>query len=202
MRPASGAKEPKGAVPIPAVCGSCGNLFPSPILLGDGAVVNVGLVSVSPCPFCGGGASVPEGIYQGLGDAIQILAGGESTLNALRRLQRILERAQNDNASPEAVAEEIKTQVPRLAKIVSFVQKYPFALLIALVSVILSRFPPASKKQQLNVTNNVTNTIINQTFVQVNEASRTKMPKQVPIRRSKKKALLTFEWVREERLVA
>jgi hypothetical protein len=186
---APGGETPTG-VPVPALCAECGRLFPSALFLGAGVVIDVKSTTVAACPFCGGGASIPDGIYESLGDAIKILSGGEATLAALRRLQEILQKAQNDNANPEAVAEEIKAKVPTLAKIAAFIQKYPFSLLVALISVVLSRFPATPKRPPPNITNNVTNnitnTIIHETFARVNADAQAKLPKQVPIRRSEK----------------
>ena len=46
----------------PAVCDTCGTIFPSPFNI---LAENVGLFNMGtgPCPECGGSGSIPDGIY-------------------------------------------------------------------------------------------------------------------------------------------
>ena len=167
-------------------------------------------VEVAECPFCGGGAYIPDGVFESLGDAVRILSVPEATQDALRSLRNILRKAQNDNTTPDVVADQIETSVPTLAAIGLVIKKNAavavaiLTLLLQVINVILSRFPPkmpsvpAPASQVTNVTN-ITNNIITDVFEQVSSEAQAKIertrvatgapkqPKGTPVRRTEKK---------------
>jgi hypothetical protein len=104
------------AVPLPAICDTCGSSFNSGIAAAPGVrgLVLAGNKS-GPCPNCGGLGSIPDGTYDIVKAAVgtvivraelspEYLRGLASRLNALRRSHASIEEVRRalDN-EPEAV---------------------------------------------------------------------------------------------------
>jgi hypothetical protein len=77
---------------IPAVCNTCGDIFPSPF--GGYAADDITFEGCTcQCPSCGATADVLDGTYSFLEDAIRIIAAPKRTLAELRRLETLLRAA-------------------------------------------------------------------------------------------------------------
>jgi crotonobetainyl-CoA:carnitine CoA-transferase CaiB-like acyl-CoA transferase len=94
---------------VPAVCDDCGAVFPSGIALGP-SVTNIRMTGnkSGPCPNCRGWGSVPDGVYDTVGDALNIVSTWSQ--ERIDRLSESLERARTASdplaATQTALAQE------------------------------------------------------------------------------------------------
>jgi hypothetical protein len=96
----------------PAVCDNCGTVFPSGIAFGPGASdIRMTGNKSGPCPNCGGMGSVPDGVYDTLGDTLNVV----STWSTERIIGLIegLEQAQNA-PDPLAATQDLLAQEDEL----------------------------------------------------------------------------------------
>ena len=107
------------AFSIPAICDSCGAVFPSGIAASGIVRGN----KSGPCPACGGMGSVPDGTYQTVGNVIRLLAGPQKTVNQLRSLVAVITEAQKVVEKPGEVVKKIKNEAPELSSIVDALPK-------------------------------------------------------------------------------
>lgn len=75
---------------IPAFCDTCGTAFKSGFFAEN--VINLTLQGnkAGPCPKCGGMGSIPDGTFNVLGNAIEIITAPERTIEQLKKLADIL----------------------------------------------------------------------------------------------------------------
>ena len=125
----------------PAVCDTCGTIFPSPL---DILAENVGLVNIGagPCPKCGGGGSIPDGIYSFIGNAILLLSDRTRTKSELQKLADILTEARQKQTTTQELSEKIQNELPELSSLKDILPKtrtelYAFALIILTIITIL-----------------------------------------------------------------
>jgi hypothetical protein len=110
-----------------AVCDTCGTFFPAYIVeFGDAPEIELieATVTVGPdlhvpenCPKCGGTGHMVAGVYNVVGDTLELLQGPERTVSELERLAQILREARQRNASAEEVKETIQQEVPNLSRL-------------------------------------------------------------------------------------
>jgi SEC-C motif-containing protein len=98
-------------------------------------------VPVSDCPECGTHARILGGVYNVVGDTLELLQGPEHTVSELERLREILRIARESGASPQEVGSTLQREFPEwgwaLAKLL--VPRTPadfFALLNLIVAVV------------------------------------------------------------------
>jgi len=72
----------------------------------------------SQCPYCGGEATIPDGIYSATEDTVFALLKGSQSSAQLKALQKVLESAQKRNAPPEEIKEAVKLHAPELAPLI------------------------------------------------------------------------------------
>lgn len=151
---------------VPAVCNSCGAIFASGIEATNSTNVSFTNCSAGPCPACGGMGHIPDGVYNFIGNTIELLSGPARTISELERLAQVLKKARKNNASLQEISEEIEAQVPELSSIKDILPKtrtelYAFiALIISTISIILSQ--GASNEGSHIEINNVINNIYQQ----------------------------------------
>lgn len=150
---------------VPAFCDSCGTIFPSAIEVVNS--INVELHGRSgPCPRCGGEGHIPDGVYNFVGNTIELLSGPSRTIFELERLAAILREARERGASWEQINKRIQDEVSELSSIKDILPKsrselYAFiAIIIAIISLILGQLKSnAPSKIEIN---QVFNTIYQQ----------------------------------------
>jgi hypothetical protein len=100
---------------LPAFCDNCGAIFNSGIIGGDGIALNTTFIgcSAGPCPKCGGMGHIPDGVYNFIGNTIEFLSGPQRTLEELKRFSEILKAAQEKQATPDKLSEEIGNELPQ-----------------------------------------------------------------------------------------
>ena len=104
-------------VSAPAFCESCGSVFPSDFAF-DGVVgVTLEGCTSGPCPNCGGMGHVPDGLFNFIGNTIQVLAAPERTFEQLTKLSAIVREAREKNLPSNVVVERIRREVPAFASL-------------------------------------------------------------------------------------
>jgi hypothetical protein len=95
----------------PAICDTCGTVFTIPFFGGTGTV-KLTNVSFGPCPNCGGNGSVPDGLYQFTGDALNVFSTWP-----VDRLQRIVDaiQAARNAPNPQAAVQNVLRTEPELS---------------------------------------------------------------------------------------
>lgn len=91
---------------MPAICSSCGNIFPSGIFIEGSSNVTMVNNVCGPCPKCHGWGKVIEGTFDVANEAIKVLSGPAATHQVLKRLASIFQEASKSN--PEEVSEKLK----------------------------------------------------------------------------------------------
>ena len=130
---------------MPAFCRSCGLVFPSSFVIENSSGVSFSGVS-SQCPRCGGVGQVPDGIYNVLGQLVQLLAGPKSSARQLRELQVALESARTKQQEPEEVRKAILANAPELTGLASAlpstrVELYSFiTVVLTLLALLVSAY--------------------------------------------------------------
>lgn len=132
-------------IAMPAFCTKCENVFSSGFIFG-GTSRNITLQgNLASCPKCGGIGIVPDGTYDFIEDTIHILSGPETTLDSLRRLKSILEKAKEEDREPQEVAATIKREIPEQSLIADNLEKekkdkfrFQITLMVAIVGIVIS----------------------------------------------------------------
>jgi len=160
----------------PAVCDTCGSIFPSDFEIIDSLHISFSGCTSGPCPKCGGVGHIPDGVYNFIGDTIELLSGPSRTVSELNRLAKILSQARNERISLEQISNRIQEEVPELLSLKDFFPKsrselYAFlTIIITIIGLILGQVkrdqpPKIEVNQVLNV------------ICQPQEPSTTKGPK-------------------------
>jgi hypothetical protein len=102
-------------VPIPALCGGCRRLFPTPLMLGPGGSVAFENCAAGPCPFCGANGVIPSGMYTFTDSVVELVATNALQRAQLERLRTIFEDARQA-AAATPVAETVSGLERRIAE--------------------------------------------------------------------------------------
>lgn len=168
---------------VPAFCDTCEAVFRSGIVVENATNITFVGNRAGPCPVCGGMGHVPDGVFNFVGNTIQILSAPQRTVDELSRLAQIIREARERRESPEVVAQKIREQLPELAGLTDLLPKtraelYSFlALIIAVIALITQS---GGENKTTNVTVNQT---INQVFI---ETEKNAKPPQAPQQATKK----------------
>jgi hypothetical protein len=76
--------------------------------IANAAEIRIEDVTVGPCPVCGGIGHIPDGIYSATTDTISIVATTAKSAQALSRLMGILQRARDQHANADELAEALE----------------------------------------------------------------------------------------------
>ncbi|MGG0719820.1 SEC-C metal-binding domain-containing protein [Robertmurraya massiliosenegalensis] len=107
---------------MPAVCNTCGTIFNSGIFVENSSVTLSGNKS-GPCPSCGGWGHIPDGVFNFIGNAIEVLSAPERTVKELQRFSEILQLAQKHETTLEQIEEEIQEETPQLISILDLLPR-------------------------------------------------------------------------------
>jgi hypothetical protein len=91
-------------VVAPAICDKCGTIFPSGFAFEKGASATIVGSKSGPCPNCGGMGSIPDGLYEFVGETLNIVSSW--TPERIQSLTAALETARNA-PNPRAAAEAV-----------------------------------------------------------------------------------------------
>ena len=75
---------------VPAVCDNCGAIFPSTFEVSNSTDISFSGCGSGPCPACGGQGHIPDGVYNFIGNTIELLSGPKRSVSELQRLALIL----------------------------------------------------------------------------------------------------------------
>ena len=100
---------------VPAFCDTCGTAFNSGFFVENSTNISFSGNRSGPCPRCGGMGHVPDGVFNFIGDTIQILSAPERTVSELLGLSRILREARARGEDKEQVTARIEKEFPSLS---------------------------------------------------------------------------------------
>ena len=127
--------------------------------------------------MCGGMGRVPDGIFNFIGNTIEILSAPQRTFSELSRLQSILKEAASKSETKEVVATRISKELPALSMLVKLLPNNKSEL-YGFLSVVLAAIPffqAEPTKEAKGVTVNI-NQVIEQTFIQASPAPNEVVP--------------------------
>jgi len=151
---------------MPAFCNSCGAIFASGLDFDNAAEVSLSGCTAGPCPHCGGMGRIPDGVFNFIGNTIQILLAPQRTVDELSRLTQILHEARKKQQSTEAVTKKIREELPSLNRLTDLLptdrnELYGFLALIVAVVALVTQFAQ-NKREPSGIT---INQVINQAYV-------------------------------------
>jgi len=149
---------------IPAFCDTCGTAFKSGIFAEN--VINLTLRGnkAGPCPKCGGMGSIPDGTFNVIGNAIEIISAPERTIEQLKKLADILSIAKRGSVNAEEVTQRIQRKVPELSSLRDILPKtrtelYAFLTLLILAISIIINARRISNTIKINIQNIVNQSV-------------------------------------------
>jgi hypothetical protein len=156
---------------IPAFCDKCGTAFPSGFSVENAKHLTLSGNKVGPCPRCGGMGSVPDGVFNIVDGAIEVLLAPTITIERLGRLALLIQDARAKNMTAQQIGEQIAEDAPELSGLTELLPRtrrelYQFlAVLTAALSLVLhTKCSPQKTPIQLN-------TIVNESIEQTNGLS-------------------------------
>lgn len=164
-------------VDVPAFCDSCGTIFRSGIAANNATNITFVGNRAGPCPSCGGMGHIPDGVFNFVGNTIEILSAPQRTIDEVSRLAKIIREAREKQEPPEVVAQRIREELPALAGLADLLPRtraelYAFLVLIVAVLTLVGQGGHSERKS----TNITVNQIINQVYVESDK--KTAAPQQ------------------------
>ncbi len=157
---------------VPAICDNCDSIFPSLFNFYNSNNISFTGCQAGPCPNCGGTGHIPDGIYNFIGNTIELLSGPQRSVIELKKLASILERARNSNTDFQSISKEIDKEIPELSSIKNFFPKpKTFADLCGFITVLLTIISIIMSQVQSGDSSKIEiNTVINNIYYQTSEA--------------------------------
>lgn len=106
---------------LPAFCDNCGTIFPSGFLIDHASHVTLSGNKSGPCPKCGGMGSIPDGVFNFVGNVVEILSAPQVTLEKLQRLSQLASELKDK--AVESTLEKIEKEFPELKETIENVRK-------------------------------------------------------------------------------
>jgi hypothetical protein len=152
---------------VPAFCDKCGAIFDSGIFVENSYNVSFSGSGAGPCPRCGGMGHIPDGVYNFIGNTIEVVAAPTRTVDELTRLAEILRESQARKESPEKVASRIKQEVPGFSGLADLLPQNRteflsyLMILLAIIQLVLQAITTNQTTQNITI-----NQVIQQVTVQ------------------------------------
>jgi hypothetical protein len=169
---------------IPAFCDNCGAVFRSGIDADHCINIKFENISVGTCPICGKSGHVPDGVYNFIGDTIEILAAPRRTIDEFTRLITILTEGAKKRDDVEDIARQIRKEVPEISQIADILTRnrndlYSFIqIILTVVQILFSMRGCDGDKNSITI-----NQTINQVYIETD--IRTKIPGVSQVKRNK-----------------
>ena len=169
---------------VPAFCDSCGTAFNSGIFVENAQHITFAGNRSGPCPKCGGMGHVPDGVFNFVGDTIEILSAPQRTATELLSLARILREARAKSEDKEQVAARLEKELPALSILSKLLPENKNELygFLGVILAAISLFTQSDDKPNIQTTVNVTQVIetviINEQQSSKFSASNARPPKQ------------------------
>ena len=157
-----------GKLRVPAVCDTCGMIFPSGFKAANATNITFSGCGSGPCPSCGGNGHIPDGVYNFIGNTIQLLSGPARMISELERLAVALRKLRGEGASIQQVAQKISEEVPALSSLSDVLPKtrnelYAFiAIILTIITIILGQLK-SGNQQNIQINQIINNVYQNQT---------------------------------------
>lgn len=170
---------------VPAVCDNCGTIFPSGFEANNSTNITFSGCTSGPCPACGGMGHIPDGVYNFIGNTIELLSGPGRTVSELQRLAAILNHAKEKQSSHQEISKEIEKEFPELSSLKGILPKtrnelYAFIAIIISIIALLANQPQSKEPQRIEVNN-----VINNIYQQLPQKIEAKKPTQKQEKRKK-----------------
>lgn len=142
---------------VPAFCDTCGTVFNSGFFVENSMNISFSGNRSGPCPRCGGMGHVPDGVFNFIGNTIEILSAPERTVAELTHLSRILDEAKTKSETREQVASRIEKELPSLSKLAQLLPEnrselYGFLAVVLAAVQLFTQTPAAPSSTTINVT--------------------------------------------------
>lgn len=142
---------------VPAFCDTCGTAFNSGIFVENSTNISFAGNRSGPCPSCGGMGHVPDGVFNFIGNTIEILSAPERTISELTRLAQILREAKAKAETRQQVVVRIEKELPSLSGLFKLLPEnkselYAFLAVVLAAVQLFSQTPPAQNSKTINVT--------------------------------------------------
>jgi hypothetical protein len=124
---------------VPGVCDNCGAVFGSEALTGaEGRNIDLSGAKVGPCPVCGAGGSVPEGVYDLIDDTLSVIKMTAETV-IFDAIIEVLEDRSAGRVSDAEVMERVEATAPALAPTVKgyLAKSDPTSWIAMLISILM-----------------------------------------------------------------
>lgn len=157
---------------VPAFCDTCGAIFRSGFFVDNATNITFAGNRAGPCPVCGGMGHIPDGVFDFVGNTIEVLSAPKRTVDELSRLAKILRKARENQQTPEQVAETLRKEAPELSHLADVLPKtrvelYSFLALIVAILTLLTQGEQDGTTTNISVTQT-----INQVFIETNETAK------------------------------
>src|SRR3989338_6786773 len=152
---------------FPAFCDNpaCGTVFASGFAFNNATNVALTGNKSGPFPKCGSTGHIPDGVFNFVGNSIEILSAPEGTIREISIFSQIVREAYEQKLSSEVVAERIQREVPAFSGIAAIFPKtrggrYSFlALLVAVAGFVYGQ-------KSNNIEQNITvNQVLGQMYI-------------------------------------
>jgi SEC-C motif len=146
---------------VPAFCDTCSTVFNSGFFVENSTNISFSGNRSGPCPKCGGMGHIPDGVFNFIGNTIEILSAPERTISELSRLAQIFRDAKANSETKEQVASRIEKEIPALSKLAKLLPENRAELygFLALVLAAAQFFNEPSQLSPTSTTVNVTQVI-------------------------------------------
>jgi hypothetical protein len=142
---------------VPAFCDTCGTVFNSGIFVENSTNITFAGNRSGPCPSCGGMGHIPDGVFNFIGNTIEILSAPERTIAELTQLAQILREAKVKAETREQVVSRIEKELPSLTGLVKLLPEnraelYGFLAVVLAAVQLFTQAPSSQNSTTINVT--------------------------------------------------
>lgn len=161
---------------LPAFCNTCGFTFQSSILLENSTNISISDITVQ-CPRCGNMARVPDGIYDVVGNTINVLVNSNRSVSEFSRILEVLEKARNQQKKPEEILSTVKKELPELSTLADTLPKtraelYAFIAIIVTIIGMIIAFLNKKEEPKIEIHNVINNMSEKKLNIEVNQPNQ------------------------------
>ncbi len=95
---------------LPAICRTCGTVFGSGLDANNVKNLTITNYRAGPCPKCGGVGEIPDGVYEVIGQAINVLTSSSYSSAQLERIADVLRESRQSRTEPSARCRRARTR--------------------------------------------------------------------------------------------
>jgi hypothetical protein len=103
---------------LPAICQTCGTIFRSGYSFENSTNITMSGNLVGPCRQCGQMGRIPDGLFNFIGDAAEVIESSDITTSRLQELIDLVHGLATDSSmTPEQVADAVAKKAPNLGAV-------------------------------------------------------------------------------------